>query len=139
MTLMLKPYRGVVAKWDALNLGNVLGFLMITILLCFIVGTQVHWALSIVFILVYLLHSAFSIWLVRRKSNKYLRQSHFLLATICRAENNKFYLAREVRLRPGYLAKWVEFKIINKEQEERERLDRELVERLQKEEFDREN
>ena len=46
-------------------------------------------------------------------NNRYLRISHFLLAIYCRAENNRFYLKRHVTLRPGYLAKWIEF-IIDK-------------------------
>lgn len=32
-----------------------------------------------------------------------------MLAVGCRAENNRYYLNRGVELRPGYLAKWVEF------------------------------
>jgi len=34
-----------------------------------------------------------------------------VLAIYCRAENNRTYLKKGVRLRPGYLAKWIEFVI----------------------------
>ena len=32
-----------------------------------------------------------------------------MLALFCRAENNRFYLSRNVELRPGFLSKWIEF------------------------------
>ena len=28
---------------------------------------------------------------------------------VCRAENNRYYLRRGVEVRPGYLARWIEF------------------------------
>lgn len=45
-----------------------------------------------------------------------MRQAHFMLALFCRAESNRFYLPNaSVQLRPGFLAKWIEF-IIHKQQ-----------------------
>jgi len=29
----------------------------------------------------------------------------------CRAENNRFFLRKNIEMRPGFLAKWIEFKI----------------------------
>ena len=49
----------------------------------------------------------------KRKSNKYLRQAHYILAIYCRAENNRIYNAKGINLRPGYLGKWIEFNITN--------------------------
>ena len=36
-----------------------------------------------------------------------------MLAVVCRAENNRYYLRRGVEVRPGYLAKWLEFAVID--------------------------
>jgi len=35
-----------------------------------------------------------------------------LLAVHCRAENNRIYLKNGVEMRPGFLARWVEFRIL---------------------------
>ena len=43
-----------------------------------------------------------------------MRQAHFVLSVACRAENNRTYLKQGVELRPGYLAKWIEFSVIGK-------------------------
>jgi hypothetical protein len=39
------------------------------------------------------------------------------LAVICRAENNRYYLKRNVEMRPGYLAKWIEFNVLDPSKE----------------------
>ena len=36
-----------------------------------------------------------------------------MLSVICRAENNRYYLRRGVEIRPGYLAKWIEFTVLD--------------------------
>lgn len=48
---------------------------------------------------------------MKMKSNYQLRMSQFLIAVLCRAENNKKYIRKGVEVRPGYLASWLEFKI----------------------------
>ena len=90
-------------------------------MLSFILGTQIHWAISIPFIIGYILYVSTTTFIVRRKSNKYLRQSHFALAIFCRAHNNKTYMRKEIRLKPGYLAKWIEIKFLDREAEAEER------------------
>lgn len=45
--------------------------------------------------------------------DKYLRQAHFILAVVCRAENNRYYLKRGVECRPGYLGRWIEFNVLD--------------------------
>ena len=32
---------------------------------------------------------------------------------VCRAENNRYYLKKGVEVRPGYLARWIEFQVID--------------------------
>jgi len=36
-----------------------------------------------------------------------------VLSVVCRAENNRYYLKRGVEIRPGYLARWVEFNVLD--------------------------
>jgi len=45
------------------------------------------------------------------KSNRFLRQAHFMLAVYCRAENNRLFLHKNVEMRPGFMAKWLEFNV----------------------------
>ena len=49
---------------------------------------------------------------MRRKSNYHIRMSQFLVAVLCRAENNKKYLKKGVEVRPGFQASWIEFRIL---------------------------
>ncbi len=46
-----------------------------------------------------------------RRNSRLLTYAHLALALFARSENNRVYLARRVHLRPGYLAKWLEFNI----------------------------
>lgn len=43
-----------------------------------------------------------------------------MLSVVCRAENNRYYLRRGVEVRPGYLARWVEFTVLPTEGGRRE-------------------
>ena len=45
-----------------------------------------------------------------------MRQAHFVLSVVCRAENNRYYLKRGIEVRPGYLAKWVLFSVLKPEE-----------------------
>ena len=49
--------------------------------------------------------------ILRKKSNYHIRMSQFLVAVLCRAENNKKYLKKGVEVRPGFLGGWIEFRI----------------------------
>jgi len=53
--------------------------------------------------------------LMKYKSSYQLRMSQFLLSVLCRAENNKIYLKNGIEVRPGFLASWIEFKILETE------------------------
>jgi len=47
--------------------------------------------------------------ITKELSNKYLKQAHFMLAIVCRSENNRVFLFHNIEMRPGYLGKWIEF------------------------------
>ena len=96
-------------KYDRINIANVIGGLLLTIILSMALGMTVHWSISLIFIFLYFIFASVSIRLIKKRSNKYLRQAHFLLGVYCRAENNRLYLQHNVEMRPGFLAKWIEF------------------------------
>ena len=99
------------SKLEKINLAVVIGGLIFTIAMSMSLGISYHWSISLAFILSYFIYSGISIFIVKSKSNRYLRQSHFLLAVYCRAENNRLYLRKNVEMRPGFLGKWIEFNI----------------------------
>ena len=68
------------------------------------------WAAAVMLFYVGACFGAF--FAVRNYSNRLFRNSQFALAVFCRAENNRFYLHNEVELRPGYLGRWIEFKVL---------------------------
>jgi hypothetical protein len=79
-------------------------------------GILYSWVTSILVIALFIIAMTIAYLLFKRFQNKYLRQAHFILALYCRSENNRFYLSKHVEMRPGFLAKWVEF-IIHEEPE----------------------
>ncbi|CDW75787.1 UNKNOWN [Stylonychia lemnae] len=114
-SIYLRPYRGQVSRIDRINLINILGGLIITIALSMSIGITIHWAFSLIFIVIYFFFAALSIRITKKKSNRYLRQAHFMLAVYCRAENNRYFLKNNIEMRPGFLAKWIEFNIRTKQ------------------------
>jgi len=72
-SIYLRPYRGQVSRIDRINLINILGGLAITIALSMSIGITIHWAFSLIFIVVYFFFAALSIRITKKKSNKYLR------------------------------------------------------------------
>lgn len=105
----LKPFRGKLVFYDKLFYLNMLIALVLCFILSIIVGMKKHWAYMSIFIVLFLLFGLLQHCIIRSKSNKLLRQAHFALAVLCRAENNRFYLRAGGEVRPGYLARWVQF------------------------------
>lgn len=105
------PYRGRVSYFDRVNIIIILGILVLTIALSMGLGMTIHWTISIIFIIMFFVLSYISIRVIKRKTNIFLRQGHFMLAVFCRTENNRLYLGKNIEVRPGFLAKWIEFNI----------------------------
>ena len=112
---MMKNYRGKVLLYDWIVYGvSVFGFLFIVLLgIATFSRESGNWNTMLVMIFVYLLIIPTIYKIFQTVSCRQLRQAHFLLAVVCRAENNRFYLKRGVELRPGYLARWVEFHVLD--------------------------
>lgn len=117
-TYYLLPYRGRVSQLDQYGLYINIAGLIACIALSTALGMQVHWALSLLFIILYFFMVYIVLKIVKLKQSKYMRQAHFMLAIFCRAENNRFYLRKKLELRPGFLGKWIIFSSHDKEDED---------------------
>ena len=91
------------------------GLMLIIILGATTTSSSGGWGNMLLFIVLYLVSVPITGKIARCRHDRILRQSHFLLAVVCRAENNRYYLRRGIELRPGYLARWVEFNVIKLE------------------------
>ncbi len=112
----LQPYRAHVAKLEKINIAVIILGIILTVALSMMSGILYNWIYSILVIVLFLIAMVFAYFVFKAKQNKYLRQAHFLLALFCRSENNRFYLSKNVEMRPGFLASWIEF-IIHEEPE----------------------
>lgn len=104
----IKPFRSKVVNLNKCNIINILVSLIVCIIISMLVGMISHWAYSIIFIFVFFIYVFIQYKILKLKMNKPIRQTHFMLALFCRAENNRFYMKKHVELRPGYLGKWME-------------------------------
>ena len=115
---MLHPYRQKVMRLERINMTIlVIGFIL-TVVGSILGGTMYHWVLSLIIVFAYFMIASISYYVFKTLQNRSLRQSHFLLAMFCRAENNRYYLSRSVEMRPGFLASWLEFLVHYPQEEE---------------------
>ena len=117
---LLSDYRGVLAKRNKL-VKIILGIAFLVV--CFfaiLVGMLDqgnYWApmlMIVAYLFVLLLVTTF----IKNKSSYHMRISQFLLSVYCRAENNRLYLKHGVEVRPGFLAKWIEFTCLDNDSTE---------------------
>lgn len=108
-------YRGKIVKYDMIGYGAILLGFLILLLLGFATSSseEGNWGNMVLYILLYFIFCPIIYKVSKCFQCKYLRQAHFVLSVICRAENNRYYLKRGVEVRPGYLAKWIEFSVID--------------------------
>ena len=114
-SLMMKNYRGKILLYDSIGYATVLVGLLIIILLGIATSNSEsgNWGNMVLYILLYFIFVPI-VWKISQCFQcKFLRQAHFVLSVVCRAENNRYYLKRGVEMRPGYLARWVEFNVID--------------------------
>mmetsp|Transcript_815 Transcript_815/g.1453 ORF Transcript_815/g.1453 Transcript_815/m.1453 type:complete len:503 (-) Transcript_815:742-2250(-) len=112
---LMKNYRGKILLYDMLGWGTI-GFGMFVIMMMGIGtsnSTQPNWGNLVLFILLYFILVPIIYKISKCFQCKYLRQAHFVLAVTCRAENNRHYLKRNIEVRPGYLASWIEFCVVD--------------------------
>jgi hypothetical protein len=112
----MMPYRGKIAKIEIVK--NIVAgvLLFVFCIVAVVVGLQTsNWLWTAFIIAVYIIVAFLSIYFAKFLYSKALRQSSFLLSIFCRAENNRHYLNLGLELRPGYLAKWIEVRVVNTE------------------------
>ena len=110
----MKNYRGRILLYDIIGwIINLVGLFIIILLGIGTGGSDSgNWGNMVLYVLIYFIFAPVVYKVSKCFQNKYLRQAHFVLAVACRAENNRYYLRRGVEVRPGYLAKWVEFSVL---------------------------
>jgi hypothetical protein len=115
--LLLYPYRGKIALIEIVK--NILAgvLLMVFMIISIVVGYAVsNWLYTLLIIAIYILLCFITVYFVKYAYNKPLRQSSFLLSIFCRAENNRHYLNLGLELRPGFLGKWIELRVVDTEE-----------------------
>jgi hypothetical protein len=115
-TELLKPYRGKILMYDAIGYTTICVGLLLIILLGIATSnaSSGNWGNMVLYILLYFIFVPIILKVSQCFQCRYLRKAHFTLAVVCRAENNRYYLKRDVEIRPGYLARWVEFSCVDK-------------------------
>lgn len=112
---LMKNYRGRILLYDVLGWGTI--FLGLFIIIMMGIGTSNsssgNWGNMVLYTLLYFILVPIIYKVSKCFQCKYLRQAHFMLAVICRAENNRCYLKKGIEVRPGYLARWVEFAVVD--------------------------
>ena len=106
---IMKPLRGRVAISELITILLFTAGLAIMLAVFIPLGGLVSYWLTIVALLLYFIFLGSLLIYFKRSNARLLINAHFCLALICRIENNRFYLDKRIRLRPGYLAKWIEF------------------------------
>jgi len=66
--------------------------LVAAVITCLFVALFSKWGYCLVAVIIYLIISLVVNKVTRDYSNKYLKQAHFMLALICRCENNRIFL-----------------------------------------------
>ena len=97
-------------------------YMLITFLVCLflavLIGTisslmpetdNAHWFWPLFIIICYIITFFAVNYYFKKQSNYTLRMSQFLLAVLCRVENNRLYLKHGVEVRPGFNAELIEF------------------------------
>ena len=75
-------------------------------------GDGANWFGPLIIMLTYLIVLYAISYYYKLKSNYSLRMSQFLLAVLCRVENNRLYLNHGIEVRPGFNAEWIEFCVL---------------------------
>ena len=109
-------YRARILHYDRICWGSLAATLFLFVILgAATSGENSGYGVMLTWLIIYFICVPIVLYVTKRMQNQLLRQAHFVLAVVCRAENNRYYLKRGVECRPGYLAQWIEFKVIDTE------------------------
>ena len=104
---ILKPLKNKVAKYDKLLLLYIIVGLFWFGVVGFMFGFFIHYAISIVVGIIYFVILGIGVYFYKKTKNLTI-ESHFWLSLYLHSENLRHFLHNRVRLRPGFMAKWVE-------------------------------
>lgn len=85
-----------------------MGFLGVSVL-AITLGIFWSYIISIVLTLAYFIGFIVLIIKVRSANNELLKRIHFNLCLVLRNENDNVYSKYGIKLRPGFISKWIEF------------------------------
>ena len=74
-----------------------------------VLGLYSYWVIILAVIAAYAILGVILNKLSKYLASRYLKQGHFILALVCRCENNRVFLHHNIEMRPGYLGKFIEF------------------------------
>lgn len=117
---LLRDYRGKLAKRNKLMKIILGAAFLLTVILAVLVGMLDegnYWA-PMLMVVCYLVILLIVTTIIKHRSSYDMRISQFLLSVFCRAENNRLYLKHGVEVRPGFLAKWIEFTCLDNDSTE---------------------
>lgn len=110
---ILLPYNGLVAKSDCFFLIGLAIGLALTLSIGLILGALYSYIITFVLVSVFVLVILILLFWMKKRNAKLLVYAHLALSVFVRCENNRLYLKHKVLVRPGYLAKWIEFNMVS--------------------------
>lgn len=105
---ILKPLRGKVAAYDRFILLYLIIGLLVTAGVSTLWAIFLHYAPAIIFSIIYFVVLGIFIYVTKKKSSMLIRHAHLWLSLYLHAENNRYYMNKNIVLRPGFMAKWIE-------------------------------
>lgn len=105
---VLKPLRGKVATFDRFILFYLIFGLILAAVLGVICAFFLHYVISIVIGLFYFIILGTFVYLTKKRSSMLIKKAHLCLALFLHVENNRYYKKKNIVIRPGYMAKWLE-------------------------------
>ncbi len=110
------PFRGKAVRWELCYWIALFVGLAVFFTVAMVLGALVSYIITAVVCAAFVgLAIAGFIW-VRRRNGRLLLYAHLVLALFLRCENNRLYLRHKILVRPGYLAKWMEFNMLPSQQ-----------------------
>lgn len=110
----MQPYRGWIANIEIIKNITIAVSATIVFITAVAVGLSTTSPLAGALIaLIFMGGVILGVYFLKYLYSTRLRQSNFLLAVFCRAENNRHYLKLGLELRPGFLGKWIEISQID--------------------------
>lgn len=106
---VVRPFKGRATRNEICFLLSALVGLVLVLALGIALGRLISYIITIVVCVVFLIAITGIFIYLRKHNRKLVIYGHLALALYARCENNRCYLRKKVLVRPGYMAKWIEF------------------------------